>query len=116
MDTVHIGNVVTENTAVRLFEVESFFISHSSKTYWYSCDFTGIQLRIAKDSEAGKTLAKFIKGGYEEKAKQFLLSLVFKHTPVNALQAAIQLKLKYSFENGKKEKAREIKIALGILD
>jgi hypothetical protein len=89
-------------------------VSQNSVSYWCVEPITKIGFRVMKDTDEGAWLKMLIKESKEEELKYYLLELVMRNITPNKMKDIIDGIKKKSFEKGKHNKQKEIRLALGI--
>jgi hypothetical protein len=115
-DDVIVGSGTKLNGAVKCFDIEGdHSISWNSESFWISDCIMGLGCTIYFDTDQGRFLNALIeqKDGLE-KIQSYVDSIILKFISITKLKKAIDRLKRDSFEEGKREKAKEIRKVLGI--
>jgi hypothetical protein len=112
-DDVTIGDGEMVPCALNLLRVDGIEISHNSGSYWISGCILNIGMRIYKDTNEGKTLKMLIddESRYAE-IKPWLDCIAVKKLPSEKLIDRIDSHLERAFQDGRRDKASEIRSVL----
>ncbi len=102
-------------SAYSLFDLNGPTISENSGSFWVSNAFFGMGMKIAKDTDEGKALADLVEHENNPDVIQaWIERTLLKHIDPSTLKEGIQEALEKEYEQGRKDKAKEIRGALGL--
>ena len=112
-----IGTGIKGNTAIGItgYYSGSPSISQNRNCFWISSLYLGISMTVFKDTPEGIELADMIsKEKPLEEISDFLNPLALGYVGTDELEQRIKRALKESYNQGYRDKASEIRVALGF--
>jgi hypothetical protein len=118
-EDIVIGKGIQQCSAVVCYSGKnSFYISQNSNQYWISNLIFGASMKVFKDTTEGQRITKLITVDKpnEYRIREYLDKQVLKHMSYNSLLVSIEQLKKDAFNEGRRAKATEIRLALNIND
>lgn len=118
-DVVVIGTGEKGNSATTVWipdasSSDRLRISQNQTSYWVRNVYLDLGMTIFNNTDQGGYLTKLIKENAGiERVLEYLESVLFKHVEPDVLKYAVTRAIEESFEEGCREKAREIREAIG---
>lgn len=112
-----IGEGIKGNSAygIRDYSNGSLDISQNANCFWIRKLYLGLELTIFKNTDEGVQLIEMIRDKESlSKIEDFLNTLAFKHATMEELKIRIESSLEEAYEQGQRDKAEQIRNALGI--
>jgi hypothetical protein len=113
---VIVGEGKTGNSATLVMGLTSkAHVSQNTKCYWCVDVYLGLSLTIFKDTDEGATLETMLKDGTSaEDVLRWLQLTVLENAPSHQIHAAVMDAIEAAKEEGKDEKAMEMRKVLGL--
>jgi len=115
-DNVIIGKGNKGSTAEHVFKIPGdHHISENKVSYWIHHAMFGLGMTIFKDTPEGKHLQELIETNASlDRIQRYINLLVIKHINPQKLVKHIEFLQKEAFNQGRAEKAKELRHVLGI--
>lgn len=89
-------------------------VSENTHAYWIANAYLGFGMKIERDTEEGRSLAKLLMSVEDKPIEKFLTDLVLTRGSHAKIKSKIDAQIKEAFEKGRRSKTDEIRKTLGL--